>query len=459
MKLVEIRLNQLHFSPVPIAIPSSFIRHLVEAATEKIESESRSFIGFAPKSKLNRLGHIVSWQNNCRRQEQYKRRTKNKERYWKMRLPLAKTVRPVILVVFFFAVIGVVSPFALGNADAGICVLQPKSNSQKAFYGQPRSIVALSTVTSPGAELNTTPKSRIRRILSNFNPSPGKKDGRWKGGESKATLASRLVFSYVGPLLDLAKNRTLTEADCFEVSESLKMEHSVDTLAECYDCVKRTSQKQIELKRAKGADVVKNSQSLLLLKALLKYHRKTLIWTGVLRLGNTLVQAFPAILVARLLRSIEAGDAYPVSRAVWSAVSLMAVLTLKMITENQFFHWVLTMATQTRGTLEGLIFDKSLRLPDGGSGVLAKRDKDKERKALGLGGVLNLMQTDANTIELAAMQVHTLWDGPLQVSEAIKIISQIDVRIIDSPPRRLQCIHRCCSNIWVQASSGGLQFS
>ena len=80
------------------------------------------------------------------------------------------------------------------------------------------------------------------------------------------------------------------------------------------------------------------------------------------------------------------------------------------------------MATQTRGAVEGLIFDKSLRLPDGGSGVLSKKEKDKEQKALGSGGVLNLMQNDASIIENAAMQVHTIWDGPLQVRYTISVV-------------------------------------
>jgi hypothetical protein len=60
---------------------------------------------------------------------------------------------------------------------------------------------------------------------------------------------------------------------------------------------------------------------------------------------------------------------------------------VKMIVENQFFHGVVNMSTQIRGALEGLIFDKSLRLPEGGSGVLARRDVDKQRQALGSGGV------------------------------------------------------------------------
>merc|ERR1711879_821001 len=76
----------------------------------------------------------------------------------------------------------------------------------------------------------------------------------------------------------------------------------------------------------------------------------------------------------------------------------MAILCTKMIIENQYFHNVVKCATQVRGSLSGLIFDKSLSLPAGGDG-----------------SVLNLMQNDAGTIESIAVQFHTLWDSPLQI--------------------------------------------
>ncbi len=81
---------------------------------------------------------------------------------------------------------------------------------------------------------------------------------------------------------------------------------------------------------------------------------------------------------------------------------------MKMVIENQYFHNVLKYATQIRGAISGMIFDKSLRLAtdeDGGS----------SRSLLGVGGMLNLMQSDASILENTAMQLHTVWDGPLQV--------------------------------------------
>lgn len=137
--------------------------------------------------------------------------------------------------------------------------------------------------------------------------------------------------------------------------------------------------------------------------------------TGVLRLTNTLVQAFPALLVARLLRLIEAGA--PAEQSANAAIGLLTVLSLKMVTENQYFHGVVQGSTQVRGALAGLIFDKAMRLPSGGVGTVikSKKNKDGNQGGLGVGGVINLMQSDSSIIEATALQLHTLWDGPLQV--------------------------------------------
>lgn len=326
-------------------------------------------------------------------------------------------------VVFFFAVaaIGVVSPFALGSAPEVQSVSKNIQGSRLSMqslnplFQQPR-LYSTTTDSSTTASTEFTPKSRIRNLVSKLKPTSGRKDGSWKGGESRATIPARLLFSYVSPLLDLAANRTLTEDDAFTVAENRQMDQSVDSLAAVYDQERRKAQKKIEEQREKGSERVKNSQSLILLWALVKQQRGMLILTGILRLLNTGVQAFPAILVSRLLRSIEAGSSVPASKAFTAALMLASVLSLKMVTENQFFHNVVSMSTKTRGSLEGLIFDKSLRLPGGGSGVMTKQRGKEQKEALGSGGVINLIQTDASFIESVVMQIHTTWDGPLQVN-------------------------------------------
>jgi hypothetical protein len=348
----------------------------------------------------------------------------------------------VILMLFFWGAIGVVSPFAGGStsdvgsagafsaarkqqfsrqgtanvaphqlypqqhASSAMKPLSPTNNvaTQSSLFrgiATPLASTPASTIPPPpSTDDKKTKSSLFRRIVWNLNPLPGRKDGRWKGGECKATLASRLLFSYVNPLLDVAANRTLTEDDALQVADSQKMNVAVECLTSVYDKERQKSQRDVEAKRQQFQErqassgsttdneaAIKNSKTLVLFWALIKYQRPMLIFTGLMRLLNTGIQAFPAVLVARLLRSIEAGAAEPVSKSVHAALLLVAVLTSKMIVENQYFHDVVSMATQVRGALEGLIFDKSLRLPDGGSGVATKQSLSKEKKALGSGGV------------------------------------------------------------------------
>ncbi|KAL3940910.1 MAG: hypothetical protein SGBAC_004623 [Bacillariaceae sp.] len=305
-------------------------------------------------------------------------------------------------VLLFTLFTGLVSPFALGESSSG---------SKGSIFRKPRTLAA--KVFDAGSDKQ---KSRARLFLDNFDRRSRRKNGVTQNNGPSLTVASRLLFSYVTPMLDLALNRTLTEEDAFAVPEKKKMKHSIESLSDVYERFRREAEKDVATNHGLGFSKLNKSKSFVLLKAILYHQRVTLLLTGVLRLTNTIIQAFPAVLVSRLLRCIEAGSMYPASKAVNTALLLVTVLCVKMIIENQFFDNIVQMSTQNRGALEGLIFDKSLRLPDGGSGVLAKRKKDKQKKALGSGGVMNLMQSDATTIELAAMQIHTTWDGLLQIS-------------------------------------------
>ena len=376
-----------------------------------------------------------------------------------------------ILFLCSCSIIGVVSPFALGSvhpSSTSISSVNPANNQNQNHnnihnHFRPRSLALTpdSHALDAAAKNNTATTKGSRRIRNWLSLSNRKQPQQeqttkksWKGGEeSKSSLISRLLFWYVGPLLDLAQQRTLQETDSFELAEENTMKHSVDALASSYQKVKQNGQTKLQTKAKSknktntptsisttlsSSSSSSSSSSWWLVKALVQHQKQTLILTGILRFLNTAVQAFPAILLSRLLKCIEAGNTIPLNKALLSAFSLIFVLNLKMIIENQFFHKVVSMSTQTRGAIEGLVFDKSLRLPGGGASVLAtkednnanpnefpnetndsksrSRSRGNSSSVLGSGGVLNLMQSDATTIESAAMQIHTIWDGPLQIA-------------------------------------------
>jgi ATP-binding cassette subfamily C (CFTR/MRP) protein 1 len=286
----------------------------------------------------------------------------------------------------------------------------------------------------------------------------------WKDGEynNNASLVSRLVFNYVAPLLDIAAQRRLETDDAFHVPDNKSMERAVTRLEQIYKDCRESSQRVImqqQQARAhestatdlsskrrsrwtlkslipfrKPSDQFSASETRVLSIALLKSQKDTLLLTGILRLLNTIVQAFPALLIARLLRQIESGNSIPSSQPLISALSLVSVLSVKMVVENQYFHNVVKCACEVRGSLSGMIFDKSLRLSRGvGDRKLSstvgydhktkKKAKAKKKLAVyGSGGALNLMQSDAAIIEGLTMQLHTLWDGLLQISIYIALL-------------------------------------
>jgi len=166
-----------------------------------------------------------------------------------------------------------------------------------------------------------------------------------------------------------------------------------------------------------GVNKKEQSKATVLAKALLTSQKQTLILTGVLRLCNTIVQAFPSLLIARLLRQIEAGNSLKASKPIRSALLLVTVLSVKMIIENQYFHNCVKCACEIRGSIGGMIFDKSLRLS---AGSVSSGDKDK--KNMGSGEIVNLMQSDATMLEMLTLQLHTTWDGLLQIGIYVALL-------------------------------------
>ena len=256
-------------------------------------------------------------------------------------------------------------------------------------------------------------------MTSEVVPNTKSKDTNWKDGEYNSSLSSRLLYKYADPLLKIASKRQLEPSDAFNVPQEKLMETTVTKLESIYaTCRERAKAKFVSRKK-------KSSESAVLAKALLKSQKQTLILTGVLRLVNTIIQAFPSLLIARLLRQIEAGNSIKAIQPLRSAVLLVSVLSVKMIIENQYFHNVVKCACEVRGSIGGLIFDKSLRLSSGSVTSSAdNKDKKKKKRAssMGSGEVVNLMQSDAAMLEMLTLQLHTIWDGALQIAIYIALL-------------------------------------
>jgi ABC-type multidrug transport system fused ATPase/permease subunit len=323
---------------------------------------------------------------------------------------LPSRARMSVLLIFTLLILPSAQPFASGASGGGsagsLSTTTPLRTDADVWARQ---------ATAGDASLadhHNNPRRPKSRLVGNL----------WKGlrestqrrtstGEYSVALPKRLIFSYAGPLLKKASAEGLSMEDALQVPESRRMEQSVRHLSDTYLDLRDESRQTLEEAKLEGKET--SAEAFLLTKALFLHQRPMLIYTGMLRLVNTFIQAFPALLVARLLRLVEAGEAQPVRKALTTAVTLVALLSVKMVTENQYFHNVVKYSTQVRGGLAGLLFEKALRLPGGGSGIT---HQERRKGAIGVGGVLNLMQSDASIVESAAVQIHTTWDGILQLA-------------------------------------------
>lgn len=213
------------------------------------------------------------------------------------------------------------------------------------------------------------------------------------------SLVSKLFFRYVDPLIQKSKNERLDVMDALPIENqrNAKLGEREIGLSRIYNRVKQRH--------------YRDSPSQQLARALLLDNRKRIFTSGMLRLANTLVQAFPAMIISRLLKLMEAGAQEPMQKSTYLVLLLVSVLSVKMILENQYFHRAIQTSLSVRASLSDMIFSKSLELPSGGSGQVI----NKQNSTLGAGGVMSLLQSDCGNIENSFLQIHTAWDAPLQI--------------------------------------------
>jgi len=234
----------------------------------------------------------------------------------------------------------------------------------------------------------------------------------------KLSLPSRLLFTYVTPLIKKSvksPSQPLSISSTWSLPPASRMTHRTQNLSEIYDSTR------------KNASNPKNSYYFA--KALVLANLPNLKRTGLLRLTNTLIQAFPALFVAKILSCIESPAATSQQTLKWAA-GLMVVLMCKMVCENQYFHEIVRMASSVRGSVQGCVYEKSLRVATVGGGestnTAIDEKTDKKKKPVTdytrTGTVLNLLTSDPFSLENTFLQIHTAWDGILQIAIYISLL-------------------------------------
>ena len=249
--------------------------------------------------------------------------------------------------------------------------------------------------------MGTTTKEAAEGETSSSSPSTTTSSGRRREGEQGASIFNRLLFLWMGPLFQRAKEHSVRN-ESLETEDLLPLP-TFDHGHAIYDLFQaRWNQPNATLPRALFAAV-----------------GPRFMIAGAIKIFNSGLQfSFPLIL-NEILRTIEssatttytADDPWHIRyRGYWLSALLCTVMVSKAITESAYFQRINRCAFQARVAVSVAVYAKALRLANA------------ERQSTTLGELVNLMQVDATKIELFVPQAHVLWDGLLQISGYMTIL-------------------------------------
>lgn len=227
---------------------------------------------------------------------------------------------------------------------------------------------------------------------------------------NRNSFLNRVTFSWVTGLMEIGNKKVLQMNDLWAFEGADRTGNLSDTFARHFEheLARNSSSAPVTAAaRTLPSNVIQDFWASPVTKAIVKMYRQPLIYSGLLKLCNTLVQFLPSIIIAKLLGSIDKSKTLGLAgysrEGIPLALSLFLVLSAKTFLENQYFYSVIEMGASIRGTLSASIYRKALKLSPSG------------RKNNTIGEIVNYMQIDTNRMEQVAGTIHVVWDGMLQI--------------------------------------------
>ena len=142
-------------------------------------------------------------------------------------------------------------------------------------------------------------------------------------------------------------------------------------------------------------------------RALTKQFYSTMALAGAVKFFNSCLNFAPPLLLFGLLDNISsrAGNpAVPAWPGYLYAVGIYLTMSLRTLTENNYFHRVVRCGFQIRVALTTSVYRKALRM------------SPTARVETPTGQIVNLMQLDATRLDQTMLQLNVIWDAPFQIA-------------------------------------------
>ncbi|GAA5956181.1 hypothetical protein JCM21900_006830 [Sporobolomyces salmonicolor] len=282
-------------------------------------------------------------------------------------------------------------------------------------------VTILSMPLSPNVHSHTDPSDASLLSPTNVEPSStpdSKETVHLPSPESEVTLGSWIIFSWIGPLIDLGKKKRLGYGDVWSLPYEMSLEGT------------RATSPGRKYKRLIPQIFFNNSQDLILSLTL-----------GIL--SSFLSYCSPYFL-KQILQSLSppaAGEPYDPdlrkSAYVYGLLAFVAQLARAEVDLQQLWHERRAII-RTRGALMGQVYEKALKRRDP-SGAVGD-DKDKKEKKVGekgnkaveegrgtssTGKIVSLMGGDTNKIAMQLMTLSSLVTAPFELVIAIAFLYQL----------------------------------
>jgi ABC-type multidrug transport system fused ATPase/permease subunit len=231
-------------------------------------------------------------------------------------------------------------------------------------------------------------------------------------------VLDRISFGFVGSLMAQGNAKVLEQEDLWGLPEDQCMKATSIQFKNYFEKEQLKYQARVK-QRNNSKNILRNvgSKSSLaeisdspLIRSLLKIYWEPLLVSGAYKFFNTIVQFFPPLIVAQILKTVDAANLAKGAqlmalqkRGFMLSSSLFLMLGVKTALENQYFFVVTNAGVNVRGTVTSAIFRKSIRL------------SESSRQNNTVGDIVNYMQLDSNRLEALATSVHIIWDGVFQV--------------------------------------------
>ncbi|KHN47341.1 ABC transporter C family member 2-like [Glycine soja] len=209
--------------------------------------------------------------------------------------------------------------------------------------------------------------------------------------ERNANILSKIMFSWMNPIMKLGYQRPLTEKDIWKLDTWERTETLINKFQKCW--VEESRKPKPWLLRALNASL-----------------GGRFWWGGFCKIGNDISQFLGPLILNQLLQSMQNGD--PSWTGYAYAFSIFVGVVFGVLCEAQYFQNVMRVGYRLRSTLVAAVFRKSLRLTH------------EARKQFATGKITNLMTTDAEALQQICQSLHTLWSAPFRIVVAMVLLYQ-----------------------------------